>query len=135
MYPNGRNGEGNHKRGVCSDGGPVKVKNDASPPWPQPHGIFNAETSEFGVVPFLTAVQVLYQKSIVEKVPRNDFSMEMEAFASMFMARTEYDKPEHGMIVFRLFSGYRLQSPIPVDDFMVEFGGKQYLRIDCLADN
>ena len=135
MYPNGRNGEGNHKRGVCSDGGPVKLKNDSSPPWPQPHGIFNAENSECAVVPFLTAVQLLYQKSIVEKVARSDFSMEMEAFASMFMARTEYDKPEAGMIVFRLFTGYRLQSPIPIDNFIVSFAGNHYLRIDCLADN
>lgn len=113
----------------------MNIKNDTTPPWPQPPGIFNAEYNEFHAFPFLRAVQELYQKTIVDSAPRNDLGMEMEAFASMLTARTQYNKPEEGMIIFRLYEGYTLKSPVPMDQYIVELAGIQYLRLDCLADN
>ncbi|KAJ3550924.1 hypothetical protein NM688_g4971 [Phlebia brevispora] len=135
MYPNGKNGAGNHKCGVCSDGSPVNLKNDTTPPWPQLVGIFNGETNEFFAVAFLQAVQELYQHTIIDGVARNDLSMEMEAFASMLMSRMEYDKPEAGMVVFRLFEGFAVSSPIAIDPCIVELADKRYLRLDCLVQS
>ena len=110
------------------------MKTDTTPPWPQPPGIFNAESNEFYVLTFLRSVQELYQATIVNATPRSDLSMEMEAFAAMLTARTQYNQPEEGMIIFKLFEGYTLRSTMSVDQYIVELAGVRYLRLDCLTD-
>lgn len=128
MYPGEKGHPGNHKREYCSDGAPISVSGTRIP-FPQPDGIF-LKGNSFDMVPFLTAVQDLYQRAVVESVAREDLSIETEAFASMLMDRTE--QGQDGVVVFRLFEGIAVKGADSVSKYISTTGEQRYLKIGCL---
>lgn len=140
MYLQKSGASANHKRGYCSDGGPVSltrkanenappVNIDSVPPWPQPLRIFT-EGAEFHVRPFVRALRELYDMAVIKKSKAEDFSLEGEAFARMFMQHTQVidDVP-----YFRLFSLLKLDSRSKYT--LLEHNGQELLRLDSLRDD
>lgn len=133
MYPKARGAAENHKPGFCSDGAPVKLKSGQVPRWPQPQGVFTAGT-QLHVLPFFKAAQDLLQRVEVDIESRTDLDMELEAFATIFEERVQYDQTEAGMALFELLDGVTVQNATSFRPYLLEMGGKQYLRLDCLRD-
>lgn len=73
-------GAENHKKLMCSDGAPIEANKLVKevPPWPQPSGIFSLGT-HFAVMPFLHAIQDLYQAVVQDEVTPPDLNVEMQA--------------------------------------------------------
>ena len=128
MYPRERGSPANHSRGYCSDGASSSI----TPliPFPQPEGIF-IKGKEFNPIPFLLAVQDMYQCTVVEGVTRDNLGVEVEAFASMYMDRIAVDEDD-GIPAFRLFKGISLRSPETYGDHLFTKNGSSYLRVQCL---
>lgn len=130
MYPGTSE---NHRRAVCSDGGPVKLKNDATPQWPQPVGIFT-DGSRFHVIPFLQLIHKLYGLLVEDGQSTDGLDTELRAFASMVATRTKKDQPEAGMVSFCLFEGLQVQDEASYASYINHADGKRWLRVDCLRD-
>lgn len=101
MYPYKSGSTGNHAKGYCSDGAPVKFgwqskwklsekDKQAGPLWPLPSGIFTAGES-FHPVAFFKAMRDIYQKAFVDPRPhpsQPDPLLEYEGFASFLQQKT-----------------------------------------------
>lgn len=127
----------NHKRDCCADGAPVKPKDDVPdvPPWPQPQGIFTKGTT-FHVLPFLLAVQLIYQKTVEEAQDIATLDAEQQAFATMFKERLlieSLDGLGH-VAFFRLYAGLQIADEEAYRDYYMVKNGAKYLRLDCLRD-
>ncbi len=133
MYPKEKGHPDNHKREYCSDGAPSSAASSHIP-YPQPEGIF-IKGKTFDIIPFLKAVQELYQHVVVEGVSRDDLDLEMEAFATMFMNRTEHDRRgDNGeeVVSFRLLQGVTVLGEESAADFLNLANGQTYLKVGCL---
>ncbi|KAJ3534877.1 hypothetical protein NM688_g7062 [Phlebia brevispora] len=128
MYPKPSGDPGNHKRDHCTDGAPLSSK---SIPFPQPDGVFTKGKS-MHVIPFLRAVQELYDKICIQGVERSDLELELDSFATLFMSRTETNKLDGNVVAFRLIPGMDIFEPNAYKEFLFEDNGGQYLRIGCL---
>lgn len=133
----------NHRRDCCADGGPIKPKDDMPevPPWPQPSGVFSQGTT-FHVLPFLQAVQSLYQKTVEEAQDFATLDAEHQAFATMFKERLLIEAPgDNGgssnlghLAYFHLYAGLHIADENAFRDYYMTKNDKKYLRIDCLRD-
>ncbi|THG92922.1 hypothetical protein EW026_g8156 [Hermanssonia centrifuga] len=135
-YAGGLGASGNHRKICCSDGVKTQDKNDPSPKWPQPEGVFSDGT-HFHPLAFLEQLSQLYEKAIVERDTTHE-SMESEAFFEMLKARLdtmdiEEDGKTMNVPVFRLY-GYLTMSP-PLEQLVLTRDRKRYLRIDCLRED
>ncbi|KAJ3554298.1 hypothetical protein NM688_g3185 [Phlebia brevispora] len=128
MYLKPSGDPGNHKRDHCADGALLSNK---SIPFPQPDGIFS-KGKQVHVIPFLRAVQDLYDKICVQGVERSDLDLELDSFATLFLSRTETNKLDGSVVAFRLIPGIDVSEPNAYKDFLFEDNGQQYLRIGCL---
>ena len=143
MYPYSSGSSLNHKPGYCSDGAPVKailepVHTVETPdktsskviPWPQPEGIFTTG-NRFHPIPFLQSIRNLYQRLVEENIPHSDLDLEFQAF--LMLCTRSIITDIHGNILFKI------PSTMVVDpfgaNFVTEFEGYNYLRLDCLRDD
>lgn len=142
MYPGGSGGEGNHRKGSCSDGAmqlPKKngqnedppqddhPKSHAPPAWPQPTGIFT-NGRIFHPYVFLDKIKEMYEKIVVDHDSEAEMVLEHVAFASLLTRRTVQDAD--GAVLFKLYD-ITNEPPIP-EALVVVKNNNQYLRIDCL---
>lgn len=131
MYPREKNHPENHRREYCSDGAPSAISAGRRIPFPQPDGIF-VKGKSFDMVPFLTAVQELYQRVVVEGVAREDLSVETEAFATLLMDRIDHSAGGDGVVAFRVIEGITIKSAESVAEYLFTLNGQTYMKIGCL---
>ncbi|KAJ3474041.1 hypothetical protein NLI96_g12682 [Meripilus lineatus] len=78
-----------------------------------------------------TAVRNLYQRLVEENVPHADLDLEFQAF--LMLCTRSITTDTNGNILFKI------PSKLTVDqfgaNFMMEFEGHNYLRLDCLRDD
>ncbi|KAJ7157998.1 hypothetical protein C8R43DRAFT_1180381 [Mycena crocata] len=101
-YPGPSGSPENHKKSFCSDGFRPTLKGETVPAWPLPPGIFTNGT-DFHPLVFLAGVRELYEALVIQRVNREDFSMEDEAFYQLLSARVTLDKAT-GAVMFKLYS-------------------------------
>lgn len=141
MYPYRKPHAENHKPGYCSDGGPVKDLLDPMTrdrardkmatdllPWPLPEGIFS-NGSTFHPIPFLQNMRVLYQQFIEEQTPYENLDLEIQIFLQLYVRQAAYINRN---CLFKLVNS---KVGLLGSEFIVEYDGQKYLRIDCLRDD
>ncbi|KAI1793320.1 hypothetical protein LXA43DRAFT_971989 [Ganoderma leucocontextum] len=143
MYPGRTKAEGNHGRGICSDGAfskertYLKITNGISteatehpPPFPQPGGIF-LEGRSFSAAMFVAHMESFYTRIIVE---RATLGIEDLALATMFQQRVTELPPRDGApsrTVFKLYSNLELADQNRLNaSQLVDINGDKYLILD-----
>ncbi|KAJ7138759.1 hypothetical protein C8R43DRAFT_1131921 [Mycena crocata] len=132
-YPGPSGSPENHKKSFCSDGFRPTLKGETVPAWPLPPGIFTNGT-DFHPLVFLAGVRELYEALVIQRVNREDFSMEDEAFYQLLSARVTLDKAT-GAVMFKLYSELNVPDSdgVPVDMY-IEYMGSRHLYINSLRD-
>lgn len=146
MYTGPKKSKNNHKRGVCPDGCPSKMKaavksegqishdhQEALPPYPQPEGIFT-HGKIFHPIRFQETLKAIYSRTVLDKekmLETGGISMEEEAFVKMYERRSVH-LPD-GKVVFRLFPSLQLDPATP-ESAIIEFDGVRYLDIPMMRD-
>lgn len=134
-YPPGAPSSENHKREHCSDGVRSTLRkgsghSDTLPPWPQPEGIFT-RGAYFHPIVFLARLKALCENLHTNGTNHDTIDLESNALWSMFKARTTEDAGT-GAILFQLFDHLTLSPPNSVDELVITYEGKSYLKIPCV---
>ncbi|KAJ7037697.1 hypothetical protein C8F04DRAFT_1328715 [Mycena alexandri] len=131
-YPGPPGSPVNHKKACCSDGFKPKLTDDVVAPWPLPTGIFS-NGAHFHPLLFLAQVREIYDRLIIDRVKREDLSLEHDAFLKLLEARLVVDSG--GNVLFKLFSAFTIPAEDKVpDDLTVVYNGAPHLFINSLRD-
>lgn len=107
------------------------MKNDTTPDWPQPLGIFESGM-KFYPLKLLETIREVYDIVVLQgKTSTDDLPMEYEAFAKLLASRAVIT-PD-GRCLFKLFS---LEMPISTPSgLVVNHEGSHHLLIESLGNN
>jgi hypothetical protein len=102
------------------------MKDDLTPDWPQPQGIFEIGT-KFNPANFLATLHNVYGQ-VAQGRTGDDLQMEFQAFIRLLHARLIVAPDSR-----HLFKLYALELPESTpSDLIVEYNGSRYMRVDYL---
>ncbi|KAK7027758.1 hypothetical protein R3P38DRAFT_3190841 [Favolaschia claudopus] len=111
-YPGSSGSPENHKKLFCSDGFRPTLTGETVAPWPLPPGVFSAGI-HFHPRVLLAHVREVYTRLFVDKIKREDLSLEDDAFLRLLDSRVVIvtgsdDDKLRGAVLFKMFATFSI---------------------------
>ncbi|KAK7000737.1 hypothetical protein R3P38DRAFT_3218571 [Favolaschia claudopus] len=140
-YPGPSGSPENHKKLFCSDGFRPTLTGETVAPWPLPPGIFSAGIY-FHPRVLLAHVREVYTRLFVDKIKREDLSLEDDAFLRLLDSRvvivpssvpSSDDDKLRGAVLFKMFATFSIPATDTFpDDLIIDYNGSKHLFINSL---
>ncbi|KAK6969492.1 hypothetical protein R3P38DRAFT_3500892 [Favolaschia claudopus] len=136
-YPGPSGSPENHKKLFCSDGFRPTLTGETVAPWPLPPGVFSAGI-RFHPRVLLAHVREVYTRLFVDKIKREDLSLEDDAFLRLLDSRVVIvpasdDDKLRGAVLFKMFATFSIPaSDTFPDDLIIDYNGSKHLFINSL---